>query len=282
MDMLTEEQRSRIRACSKDEESYTALMELFAAQRASLQQAKSEFFSLIGHELRTPLTAIQGSLTLLAKEVSGPLPERAAEMLDIAIENSIRLRDLINYFLDLQMLESGSTRLVGQPLELQPLLDQAIANLKPFAGRRQIELTMEEKSRNVWVMADRERLMQVISNLLSNAIKFSPSSTRITVTIHKRESTGGFSVADQGPGIRPEIQPRIFEKFVHADAAGNRRSGGSGLGLSICKAIVEQLDGQINFTTEPGTGTTFHVELPAAPAELLFSQRRERSPQLPG
>ncbi len=278
--MLTEKQYTQIRACSKDEESFNTLIDILSSQQKSLEHAKSEFFSVIGHELRTPLTAIQGSLALLAREVPGPLPEKARKMVEIAIDNSVRLRDLINYFLDLQMLESGEVKLQLQPVELQPLLNQAVTNLKPFAARRQIELALHAAAQNIWVKADSDRLMQVISNLLSNAIKFSPSSSRITVTIDSDGTTGRFSIADQGPGISQSLQPFIFDKFVQADVADDRKSGGTGLGLSICKAIVEQHDGKIGFTTTPGTGTTFYVELPAATPDSMFTRRRGRSPAL--
>ncbi len=275
--MLTEKQRSQIRSCSKDEESFEILMDVLSSQQKALEHAKSEFFSVIGHELRTPLTAIQGSLALLAKGVAGPLPEKAGNMIEIAIDNSIRLRDLINYFLDLQMLESGEVKLQLQPVELQPLLNQAVTNLKPFAARRQIKLILQEELPGIRVEADSDRLLQVISNLLSNAIKFSPSSSRITITISDHGAMGCFSISDQGPGIPESLQPVVFDKFVQADVANDRKSGGTGLGLSICKAIVEQLDGKIGFTTTPGTGTTFYVELPAAPPDTEFTRRRKRS-----
>ncbi len=263
--MITKKQQLQIRACSKDEESFDIIMEIVSSQQKSLEHVKSEFFSIIGHELRTPLTAIQGSLALLAREVPGPLPEKARNMVDIATENSARLRDLINYFLDLQMLESGEVKLQIEPVELQPLLNQAVTNLKFFAARRQIELVLHEKDKNVRVEADSDRLMQVISNLLSNAIKFTPSSSRITIAIDNHDAMGRFSITDQGPGIAESLQPLIFDKFVQADVANDRKSGGTGLGLSICKTIVEQLKGNIGFNTSPGTGTTFYVELPVAP-----------------
>ncbi len=274
--MLTEKQRSQIRACSKDEKSFEILIDILTSQQKSLEHAKSEFFSVIGHELRTPLTAIQGSLALLAKGVPGPLPEKAINMIEIAIENSIRLRDLINYFLDLQMLESGEAKLQLQPVELKPLLNQAVTNLKPFAARRQIKLILQEELPGIRVEADSDRLLQVISNLLSNAIKFSPSSSRITITISDHGTMGCFSISDQGPGIPESLQPVVFDKFVQADVANDRQSGGTGLGLSICKAIVEQLDGEIGFTTTPGSGTTFYVELPAAPPDNEFTRRQKR------
>ncbi|HFC53110.1 MAG TPA: hypothetical protein ENJ43_01605 [Gammaproteobacteria bacterium] len=262
--MLTERQRSRIRACCKDEQGFATIMEIIQAERKELERAKTDFFSEIGHELRTPLTTIQGTLSLLAREVPGPLPQRAREMVERAIENSIKLRDLINYFIDLQRLQSGSAELRLQPVDLYRLLDQALSNLRPFAARRQIRLILDEDSPRVRVEADPDRLAQVISNLLSNAIKFSPSNSTITVQIDRCGATGRFSISDQGPGIPPEIQQRLFRRFVKANTADQRQAGGSGLGLNICKAIVEGLDGRIWFTTAAGSGTTFHVELPAA------------------
>ncbi len=275
--MLTEKQRSQIRACAKDEKSYRTLLGIITSHQRSLENAKSEFLSVIGHELRTPLTAIQGSLALLAREVPGPLPEKAKQMVEIAIDNSIRLRDLINYFLDLQSLESGDAELRLQPVELKPLLAQAAANLKSFAAKRQIEIRIEEKAEDVWVTADPGRLMQVISNLLSNAIKFSPSSSLITITIDSRDAVGSFSISDQGPGIPESLQPLIFEKFVQADASDDLKSGGTGLGLSICKAIVKRHGGKISFTSTEGIGTTFQVDLPLTAPQTIFDRTRGKS-----
>ncbi len=262
--MLTEPQRSRIRACCKDEQAFATILEIIQEERRELELAKAELFSEIGHELRTPLTTIQGTLALLAREVPGPLPEKAHEMVERAIENSIRLRDLINYFIDLQRLQSGGSEFHLQAVDLYRLLDQALTNLRPFAARRQIRLLLDEGAPRVRVEADPERLAQVISNLLSNAIKFSPSDSTITIGIGRHGAKGRFSISDQGPGIAPAIQRQLFDRFVKSDAADKRRAGGSGLGLSICKAIVERLGGRIWFTTAAGRGTTFHVELPAA------------------
>ena len=266
--MLTERQRSRIRACCKDEQGFTTIMEIIQGEHRELERAKTDLFSEIGHELRTPLTTIQGTLALLAKEVPGPLPEKSREMVERAIENSIRLRDLINYFIDLQRLQGGSAEFHLQPVNLYQLLDQALTNLRPFAARRHIRLVLDRDSPRVRVEADSDRLAQVISNLLSNAIKFSPSSSTITVEIDRHGATGQFSISDQGPGIAPEIQQRLFGRFVKSDTGDRRQAGGSGLGLNISKAIVEQLGGRIWFTTAAGSGTTFHVELPAATPHL--------------
>ncbi len=263
--MLTEKQRLEIQACSKDEKSFDTIMEIISFQHKMLEKTKTELFSVIGHELRTPLTAIQASLTLLARKGDELPPGKARQLFEIAIENSVRLRDLINHFLDLQMLESGEIKLQLQTVELKPLLNQAVNNLKLLAASKQIELVLCEKVRHIRVKADPERLMQVISNLLSNAIKFSPTSSRITITVDKSGTRGRFSIADQGPGIDESLQPFIFDKFVQADVTDGRRSGGTGLGLSICKAIVAQLEGEIGFSTATNAGTTFYVELPADP-----------------
>ncbi len=281
IDMLNEKQRSQIRACSKDEKSYQTLLGIIESHQKSLENAKSEFLSVIGHELRTPLTAIQGSLALLAKEVPGPLPEKAKQMVEIAIDNSIRLRDLINYFLDLQSLESGNAELHLQPVKLKSVLEQATKNLEAFAAKRRIRIEIEEKDREVQVLADPGRLMQVVSNLLSNAVKFSPSSSIITITISQDDTMGCFAIADQGPGIPESIQPYLFDKFVRADASKDRKSGGSGLGLSICKAIVKRHGGKIGFTSTEGIGTTFQVDLPLATPHRT-EEKAPRSGNAPG
>jgi PAS domain S-box-containing protein len=227
-----------------------------------IEQMKDDFVSVVSHELRTPLTSIRGSLGLLAGGVAGELPEKARSLIEIAAKNSDRLARLINDILDIEKMESGRMGFRFAPIEIGPLVEQAVESNRAYAETYGVELRTVETLPGARVWADADRLLQVLANLLSNATKFSPRGGVVQVAV---ERLGGFlrvAVTDRGKGIPPEIQPRLFEKFVQADASSTRQKGGTGLGLSISKAIVERHDGTIGFESEPGVATTFFFDLP--------------------
>lgn len=231
--------------------------------RKKVERVKNEFISVVNHELRTPLTSISGSLGLIAGGAAGPIPEKAQHMIDIAHRNTERLVRLINDMLDVQKIEAGKLLLQKRRIALRPLMEQALAGNHGFAAQHQVILALEPGDTLGWVEADPDRIAQVLTNLISNAVKFSPPGSRVTLTLSECASQACVSVADMGMGIAPEFQDRIFDKFAQdATARGNRM--GTGLGLNICKAIIDEHDGSITFTSRPGEGTTFYFYLPLA------------------
>ncbi|WP_448561266.1 PAS domain S-box protein [Trichothermofontia sp.] len=233
-------------------------------EQTRIERLKDEFVSMVSHELRTPLTSIRGSLGLILGGVSGDVPEQTRMLLEIAYKNSERLITLINDILDIEKIESGRIDFNLQPLELTPLLTQAIATNQTYADQFQVRLVLTETV-PVRVNADPDRLLQVLTNLLSNAAKFSPTGSVVEVSAQRLESRTDWvrvAVRDYGPGIPAAFIPHIFQKFAQADSSNTRQKGGTGLGLSITKAIVERLGGTIGFETEPGIGTTFYFDLP--------------------
>ncbi|UZQ55576.1 PAS domain S-box protein [Trichothermofontia sichuanensis B231] len=233
-------------------------------ERIRIERLKDEFVSMVSHELRTPLTSIRGSLGLILGGVAGALPDQARMLLDIAYKNSERLITLINDILDIEKIESGRIDFNLQPLDLTPLLTQAIATNQTYGDQFQVQFVLTE-SVPCQVKADPDRLMQVLTNLLSNAAKFSPAGSVVAVAAQWLPTAPNWvrvAVRDQGPGIPPEFIPRIFQKFAQADSSNTRQKGGTGLGLSITKAIVERLGGKIGFETTQGVGTTFYFDLP--------------------
>jgi len=229
-----------------------------------IERLKSEFVATVSHELRTPLTSIRGTLGLIAGGVVGKLPDKAEELIRIAYKNSERLSLLINDILDMEKIESGRMKfdLVRQPL--LPLIEQAVEANSGYAHTYGVQLELTQALPGVEVAADALRLLQVLANLLSNAAKFSPPGARVDVVmLVPRQGWVRIEVHDRGPGIAPEFQHRIFQKFSQADASDSRAKGGTGLGLSISKALIEGMGGQIGFETQPGVGTVFFFELPA-------------------
>ncbi|CAN7544668.1 ATP-binding protein [Massilia sp. LjRoot122] len=236
------------------------------SERKKVEQMKSEFVSTVSHELRTPLTSIQASLSMLSDGMAGELPPDAARLTAIASQSSERLMRLVNDLLDLQKMEAGHMEFARAPQRLLPLARHALAAMEAQASRTGVVLRhdWQAEAEHCAARIDPDRIEQVLTNLLSNAIKFTPSGGAVTVGLAQSAGKLRLSVADEGPGIAPAFQARIFERFAQADGADTRTRGGTGLGLAISKAIIEEHGGTITFHTVPGQGTCFTVELPAA------------------
>ena len=242
-----------------------------------VERMKNEFVATVSHELRTPLTSIRGSLGLVAAGVAGKLPERAAGLVDMALNNCERLTLLINDILDMEKLESDRQRFDVRRMDVSELVVRSLEENAGFAQSLNVRFVTPEPLCKAAVLVDPTRFLQVMANLLSNASKFSPAGAAIEVTARCNKGQVRVAVRDYGKGIPPEFQPRIFQKFSQADSSDSRSRAGTGLGLAISRAIVERLGGQIGFDTGPG-GTTFHFDLPdadsvAAPGSALHQSQ---------
>ncbi|MEF2070578.1 ATP-binding protein [Consotaella aegiceratis] len=227
------------------------------------ERMKDEFISIVSHELRTPLTSIRGSLGLIASGKVGELPAKMAGLAKIAHQNSERLVMLVNDILDMEKIKSGKLDFSLKEIAIGALLKQAVAANAEYLPDKEIEINLVDATPNAAIVADPDRLHQVLSNLLSNAIKFSPAGSIVTVSTELVDDAFlRMSVRDEGPGIPEDFRDRIFSKFEQADSSSTRKTGGTGLGLNISKAIVEKMDGRITFETCVGKGTTFYVDLP--------------------
>ncbi len=225
------------------------------------ERMKNEFVSIVSHELRTPLTAIRGSLGLLAYQM-GSESEKFRQLLQLAERNAERLAMLIDDLLDLDKMEAGTLQLHLNPQPLLPLLGQAISTNTPFASTRNVTLSAVQPLARGMAAVDGQRFLQVMTNLISNAVKFSPPGSGVDIALLRNGENLRIEVRDCGPGIAPELHTRIFEKFYQADASDSRAKGGTGMGLAISRAIVEQMHGKIGLESRPGSGTTFYFELP--------------------
>jgi PAS domain S-box-containing protein len=226
------------------------------------ERIKDEFVATVSHELRTPLTSIAGALGLLAGGAVGPLPERAARLVDIAQSNGRRLVRLVNDILDINKIEAVAAPFDMRQVDAKALVMHAIEANRSFAESLNVRVRLTPEPADAAVRADPDRLTQVLVNLLSNAAKFSPPGEEVLVSIETLDDAVRIAVRDRGPGIPEAFRGRIFEKFVQVDATDARRRGGTGLGLSIVKQIMLRLGGAAGFEAAPGGGTIFHVDVP--------------------
>ena len=243
------------------------------SERKRVARLQAEFVSTVSHELRTPLTSIRGSLGLVAAGVTGELPPEAKEYVEIAVANSDRLIRLINDILDIEKLEAGRMDFRMVPLEVGAVIGQAIAATAAYAAAHHVRLRRLPSPVRGEVLADTDRLIQVLVNLVSNAVKFSPPDADVELTLTTAGDDLRIGVRDHGAGIPAEFRARVFERFAQADGSSTRHRGGTGLGLSIARAIVERLHGRLFFEDAPGGGTCFWVELPRhrAPSRPEFA-----------
>ncbi len=223
---------------------------------------KNNFISMVNHELRTPLTSIKGALHLLLNQYSENFGSQAHNLINIAHENSERLIELTSDILDIEKISAGKMEFDIQELNLNEILNYTIFSTQNYAEQFNIKFLLRKNIPTVNIFADRNRLIQIVTNLLSNAAKFSYPNTDVEVNIFERDDGKvTFTVKDHGPGIPEEFKSRIFQKFSQSKTS-NRKKKGSGLGLNLCKAMLEKMNGHINFESEENVGTTFFVTLP--------------------
>ena len=226
----------------------------------SLDRLKDNFISTVSHELRTPLTSIKGSIGLLLGGKIVPIDDEMKEFLNICYRNTDRLIRLINAILDLSKLEEKSIELDKTEFDLEELVYHTFEELESLASSNSVRLISKIPPKFT-VFADRDRIAQVIHNLLSNSIKFAPEE-KIEVFALDKNHEIEISVLDNGPGISPDMQMKIFNKFVREDSSTKRKTGGTGLGLAISKAIVEEHNGKIWVESEKGKGSKFAFTIP--------------------
>ncbi|MQW76239.1 PAS domain-containing protein [Nocardioides sp. dk4132] len=229
-------------------------------QRREIDRMKNEFVSVVSHELRTPLTSIRGSLGLLAAGALGPLAPAAQSMADVALESTERLTRLINDILDLERIESENVPLDLSTHDAVDLLRASAVELAAMA--QDVDVTIEVGAAAGRVVADRDRVAQALTNLIGNAVKFSEPGGRVTLCAEPAADEVTFRVVDTGRGIPQDRLEAIFERFQQVDSSDAREKGGTGLGLTISRGIIERHGGRIWAESTVGAGTTVSFTLP--------------------
>lgn len=238
------------------------------------EQTKSDFISMVSHELRSPLTSIKGSMGLLLSNAAGELPDKAAELLQIAHRNADRLVLIINDILDLEKISAGRMDFVMEDVDLGALIRETDQANEMMRQRLGLTVKLEGADKPIPISTDPNRIIQVLTNLLSNACKFSRPGGTITISVQDYEEKVRICVRDEGMGIPQKDKHKIFQRFADLENSERAAKGGTGLGLNICKAIVESLGGKIGFETEEGVGTSFNFVLPKdSRSRLIISQK---------
>jgi len=260
----------KIEYSSKDE--IGELAQTFNAMSSTIQKkeqeakkieiAKDEFLAMITHELKTPLVPIQGYSDILLGEHLGPLNKNQKDRLEVIRSSSATLLQLISDLLDAQKLELGQLRIKQSRNNLRDTIQKTIVSMEPQSVSDQISL-VNNVTQDVHVNYDDERIKQVLTNLIKNSLKAcSAKIGKVEVSVEENPTEAIVSVRDNGMGIPSDAIDNIFKKFYQVDTSLTREKGGSGLGLSICKGIVEAHGGRIWVETKPNKGSTFSFSIP--------------------
>jgi PAS domain S-box-containing protein len=229
-------------------------------QKNAIEKMRQEFMAMVSHDLRSPLTSVQTFLDLLEAGICGELNEKGKLKLRSANRNIERLVDLIRDLLDLERFKSGILIVNAVRVPISRIIERSIDTVRLQAEK--LNIRIETDVADIHVLADEDRMVQAVVNLLSNSIKFSSSNTAIAVKLKADIDWAEVQIHDQGRGISAEDQARIFERFQQVKDVDADLNMGTGLGLPICKAIIEQHGGSIGVRSEKGKGSCFWFRLP--------------------
>jgi signal transduction histidine kinase/ActR/RegA family two-component response regulator len=250
-------------------------LERKSAELQVASQHKSDFLASMSHELRTPLNAVIGFSEVLLERMFGDLNERQEEYLGDILSSGKHLLELLNEILDLSKVEAGRMELELSVFPIRRVIEQALALVRERAALHRIALKVEIDPTLDVIESDERRFKQVLLNLLSNAVKFTPDGGHIAVRAAHTEDQLTVTVTDDGIGIPPEDQERIFESF-HQGRRGASREEGTGLGLTLCRRIVALMGGVMTLDTKVGVGSTFGFTIPIRGADVsVGSDSRE-------
>ena len=241
-----------------------------------IDQMKSDFISLVSHELRTPLTSIIGFVSFILDGKAGAINDRQRNSLARVQRQSKRLAALINDLLDISRIESGRIQMEQKPISLLEIVTQRLEEIRPQADEKSIQLALTAPESVPDIFGDEARMGQVFTNLIGNAIKFTPNNGEVSIKVEADGNLLHVEVIDTGPGIPAEERQKVFDKFYQLSDISTRQQGGSGLGLSITKSIVEAHGGKLWIDDgNQGKGSNFQFVLPLVREDDDDAKRKE-------
>lgn len=235
-------------------------------QRRQLEIMREEFVDMVSHDLRTPLSSIRLVHHMTLKGVYGDISEKVKKQLQSAERNVTRLLTLVNDLLDFDKMAAGKLELNLVETSVSDIIMRSVESVTSIAEEKKVSIEIPDTQ--MVVMMDPDRIVQVMVNLLSNAVKFSDNESKVVIDVNQEDGFFKASVRDFGRGIAPEFQRVVFEKYKQVERTDTTVKRGIGLGLPICKAIIEQHDGVIGVTSEPGKGSVFYFKLPSKTTDV--------------
>jgi two-component system sensor histidine kinase GlrK len=232
-----------------------------ARQLGELDQMKKDFVSHVSHDLKGPLASTRETVHLLMEEIPGPLNDKQRRLLGLCLKSSERLSAMIGNLLDVSRMEAGMMDYTIEACDLVQLVLSSAAEFEGLAHEKKVDLAVEAAVSAIWAECDNGRITQVIANLLENAIKFSPQAGRVVLRVEASGAYALLSVSDRGAGVPKESREKIFDRFHQVNPGKKITGQGVGLGLAICRKIVEAHGGTIWVEDNPLGGSVFFVKL---------------------